>query len=57
MVILDPIQDLNLKPILLAHNKLPVLEAYNITRKYDIICIAESYLDSTVALDDNTLSK
>ena len=33
-----------------------MLEAYNIAHKYDIICISESYLDSTVPLDDNSLS-
>ena len=41
---------------LLAHNKFSMLEAYNIAHKYDILCIYESYLDSTVALDDNSLS-
>ena len=42
---------------LVAHNKLSVLEAFNITHKYDIICIAESCSDSIVALDGNALSK
>ena len=32
-----------------------MLEAYNIAHKYDVICISESYLDSTVPLDDNSL--
>ena len=41
---------------LLAHNKLSMLEAYNDAHKYDVICISESYLDSTVPLDDNSLS-
>ena len=41
---------------LLAHNKLSMLEAYNIVHKYDIICISESYLDSTAPLNDNSLS-
>ena len=42
---------------LLAHNKLSMLEAYSIAYKYDeAICISESYLDSTVLLDDNCLS-
>ena len=41
---------------LLAHNKLSMLEAYNVAHKYDVICISESYLDSTVPLDDNSLS-
>ena len=40
---------------LLAHNKLSMLEAYNVAHKY-VICISESYLDSTVPLDDNSLS-
>ena len=35
---------------ILAHNKLSVLEAYNIAHKYVIISISESYLDSTVPL-------
>ena len=38
---------------LLAHNKLSMLEAYNVAHKY-VICISESYLDSTVPLDDNS---
>ena len=41
---------------LLAHNKLSMLEAYNVAHKYDVICISESYLDSTVPLHDNSLS-
>ena len=41
---------------LLAHNKLSMLEAYNVAHKYDVICISESYLDSTVPLDDKSLS-
>ena len=40
---------------LLAHNKLSMLEAYNIGHKY-VICTSESYLYSTVPLDDNSLS-
>ena len=40
----------------LAHNKLSMLEAYNVAHKYDVICISESYLDSTVPLDNNSLS-
>ena len=32
-----------------------MLEAYNIAHKY-VICISESYSDSTVTLDDNSLS-
>ena len=33
-----------------------MLEAYSIAYKYEAICISESYLDSTVSLDDNCLS-
>ena len=33
-----------------------MLEAYNVAHKYDVICVSESYLDSTVPLDDNSLS-
>ena len=40
---------------LLAHNKLSMLETYNIAHKYNLICISESYLDSTVPLDDNSV--
>ena len=38
------------------YNKLLMLEAYNIARRYDVIYISESYLDSPVPLDDNSLS-
>ena len=41
---------------LLAHNRLSMLEAYNAAHKYDVTCISESYLDSTVPLDDNSFS-
>ena len=41
---------------LLAHNKLAMLEAYSVAHKYDVICTSESYLDSTVPLDDKSLS-
>ena len=36
----------------LAHYKISLLTAYNIVQKFDIICISETYLDSTV--DDKT---
>ena len=65
MVILNLIQDLKLKlktnfiffvlP-LEAHNKLPMLEAYNTACKYNVICISESYLDSTLPLDSLSLN-
>ena len=32
-----------------------MLVTYNITHKYDVICISDSYLDYTVPLDDNSL--
>ena len=41
---------------LLAHNKLSLLEPYNTFHKYDILCISETYLDSSVSVDDTTLS-
>ena len=41
---------------ILAHNKLPLLEADNTTHKYDILCISETYLDFSVSVDDTTLS-
>ena len=37
---------------ILAHNKISLLTAYNIVQKFDIICISEKYLESTV--DDKT---
>ena len=41
---------------ILAHNKLSLLEAYNTIHKYDILCISETYLDSSISVDDTTLS-
>ena len=41
---------------ILAHNRLSLLEAYNTVHKYDILCISESYLDSSVSVDGTTLS-
>ena len=41
---------------LLAHNKLSVQETYNIAHKYDVLCMSQLYLDSTVPLDDNSVS-
>ena len=32
----------------LAQNQISLLTAYNIVQKFDIICISETYLDSTV---------
>ena len=37
---------------ILAHDKLSFLTAYNSTQHYDIICISETYLDSSI--DENT---
>ena len=39
---------------ILAHNKLSLLTAYNITYKYDITCVSETYLNSSV--DSSKLS-
>ena len=41
---------------ILAHNKLTVLEAYNTINQYDILCISETYLDSSISNYDTTLS-
>ena len=37
---------------ILALNKIYILTTYNMVQKFDIICISETYLDSTV--DDKT---
>ena len=31
-----------------------LLEGYNSIHKYDILCISETYLDSSVSVDDTT---
>ena len=41
---------------ILTHSKLSLLEAYNTIHKYDILCISETYLDSSLSVDDTTLS-
>ena len=41
---------------LLAHNKISLLTAYNTIHQYDVICISETFLDSSVTLDDQNLS-
>ena len=33
-----------------------LLEAYNIINKFDVICISESCLDSSIALDNDDLN-
>lgn len=38
---------------ILAHNKISLLTAYNVVKKFDIIFISETYLDLTV--DDKTI--
>ena len=40
-----------------AHNyiKLSLLEAYNAVYKYDVLCISETFLDSTSPLNDDQL--
>ena len=40
---------------LLAHNKISLLTAYNTIHQYDVICISETFLDSSVPLDDHNL--
>ena len=43
---------------LTAHNnlKLSLIAAYNSIRKYDFICISETYLNSSVQSDDRNIS-
>ena len=41
---------------ILAHNELSLLEAYNTVHKYNILCISETFLDSSVSVGDTTLS-
>ena len=38
---------------ILGHNKISLLTAYHTVRRFNIICISETYLDSTV--DDKTI--
>ena len=38
---------------LVADKKISLLAAYNSIYRYDIICISESFLDSTISDDDN----
>ena len=40
---------------LLAHNKILMLTAYNTIHQYDVICVSETFLDSSVILDDHNL--
>ena len=40
---------------LLGHKKIFLLAAYNSVYRYDIICISESFLDSTIFNDANIL--
>ena len=40
---------------ILAHNKLSLLEEYNTIHQYDILCISETYLESSVSIDYTTL--
>ena len=41
---------------LLAHNNISLLTAYNTIRQHDVICVLETFLDSSVLLDDHNLS-
>ena len=38
---------------LVAHKKTSLLAAYNSVYRYDIICISENFLDSTISDDNN----
>ena len=40
-----------------AHNfeKINILEAYNTINKFDVICLSESYFDSSIASDNDNL--
>ena len=40
---------------LLAHYKISLLTAYNTIHQYDVICVSETFLDSSVPLDDHNL--
>ena len=42
---------------LTAHNfeKVNLLEAYNTVNKFDIICLSESFLDSSILMENNNL--
>ena len=40
----------------LAHNKLTLLQAYNTIQYYDILCISEIYLDSSISNDGTIFS-
>ena len=41
-----------------AHNfeKINLLETYNTIQKFDVICLLESYLDSSIAFDNDDLN-
>ena len=41
---------------LLAHDKISLLTAYYTIHQYDVICVAETFVDSLVSLDDHNLS-
>ena len=41
---------------LLAHDKISLLTAYNTIHQFDVICVAETFVDSLVSLDDRNLS-
>ena len=41
---------------LLAHNKISVLAAYNTIHQYHVICVLETFFDSSVSLDGHILS-
>ena len=41
---------------LLAHNKISLLTVYNTIHQYNVICVSETFLDSSVSLDDHNIS-
>ena len=41
---------------ILAHNKLSLLDTYNTIHKYDNFCISETYLDSSVSVNETIVS-
>ena len=47
----------NLKSIA-AHNfsKLSLLEAYNVQQKFDMVCLSETFLDSSIPINDERLN-
>ena len=40
---------------ILAHNNISLLKAYNTIHQYDVICLSETFFDSSVLLDEYNL--